>query len=199
MEIAEGFVQKYEMKSLEDMAEDYVTALIRRSLVMVAKQNSAGGAKTCQIHVCYMSFVLRKPKKKIFYNLYMDMTNFLILMSHTTYDSHAFTLNLFVNSTILPHVHSLLCISRGAGCYVIASNLLFIFRVKLLRVLDLRKVILGNTFPVEITVLVLLRYLAVGGKMKDIPSLIENLSKLETFYLTAHNGHVSLPDTILNM
>ena len=41
--IAEGFVQKSELKSREEMAEDNMMALISRTLVMVAKKSSIGG------------------------------------------------------------------------------------------------------------------------------------------------------------
>ncbi|XP_027077118.1 putative late blight resistance protein homolog R1B-16 [Coffea arabica] len=48
--IAEGLVQQAKGKSLEESAYDYLMALISRSLVVVTKQRTMGGAKACQLH-----------------------------------------------------------------------------------------------------------------------------------------------------
>ncbi|XP_027177737.1 putative late blight resistance protein homolog R1B-17 [Coffea eugenioides] len=64
--IYEGFVQKTEEKSLEDVAEDYLMDLIGRSLVMVTKQRSIGGAKTCRLHDLVREFCLEKAKEESF-------------------------------------------------------------------------------------------------------------------------------------
>ncbi|XP_027082438.1 putative late blight resistance protein homolog R1C-3 [Coffea arabica] len=60
--IAEGFVQKNEPKSPEEIAEGYIMALIKRSLVTVGKQRSLGGVKTCHIHDLLHVFCKGKAK-----------------------------------------------------------------------------------------------------------------------------------------
>ncbi|XP_027158620.1 putative late blight resistance protein homolog R1A-3 [Coffea eugenioides] len=70
--IAEGFVQKTEVKSLEDTAEDYIMDLIVRSLVMVDKPKSTGGVKTCRIHDLLHEFCLRKATEENLLKLRRD-------------------------------------------------------------------------------------------------------------------------------
>lgn len=67
--IAEGFVHKTELKSLEDIAEDYLVDLISRSLVIVAKRRSKGGVKTCRVHDVLHDFCVEKAKEENFLQL----------------------------------------------------------------------------------------------------------------------------------
>ncbi|KAL2553324.1 putative late blight resistance protein-like protein R1A-3 [Forsythia ovata] len=64
--VAEGFVKKVENKSLEDTAEEYLTDLIGRSLVLVAKRRSDGGVKACNIHDLLREMCLRIADKEKF-------------------------------------------------------------------------------------------------------------------------------------
>ncbi|CAA3012219.1 late blight resistance homolog R1A-10 [Olea europaea subsp. europaea] len=48
--IVEGFIEKKEDKTLEDVAEEYLTELINRSLLQVSKRRSNNRVKTCTIH-----------------------------------------------------------------------------------------------------------------------------------------------------
>ncbi|CAA2934886.1 late blight resistance homolog R1A-10 [Olea europaea subsp. europaea] len=48
--IAEDFIERREQKSLEDVAEEYLTDLINRSLLQVAKRRSDNGVKACTLH-----------------------------------------------------------------------------------------------------------------------------------------------------
>lgn len=61
--MAEGFIQKDDCKSLEDVATNYMMDLIRRSLVMVSKQKSIGGVKACCIHDLLHDFCSTKAKE----------------------------------------------------------------------------------------------------------------------------------------
>ncbi|KAL3509032.1 hypothetical protein ACH5RR_028433 [Cinchona calisaya] len=62
--IAEGFVQ--DPMRLEDVAEEYMMDLIGRNLVMVSKQNSAGGVKACYIQDMLHEFCKSKAKEENF-------------------------------------------------------------------------------------------------------------------------------------
>ncbi|CAI9108263.1 OLC1v1007826C1 [Oldenlandia corymbosa var. corymbosa] len=72
---------------------------------------------------------------------------------------------------------------------------------KLLRVLDLGKINLGDVFPSEIGMLVQLAFLAIEGYMTDIPPSIGNLSNLETLILNQlrYGKALSLPGTFWNL
>lgn len=62
--------------------------------------------------------------------------------------------------------------------------------------LDLWNISSGSQFPTGIELLVHLRYLALRGGIRSVPSLVCNLWKLETFLLKGLEGEVVLPDTI---
>ena len=69
---------------------------------------------------------------------------------------------------------------------------------KLLRVLDLGRFGFTHEFPMEVVLLVHLRYLAIRSVM-SVPSDIANLSSLETFLLIQSWDDVVLPNTIWNI
>ncbi|KAI5678560.1 hypothetical protein M9H77_09510 [Catharanthus roseus] len=64
--IAEGLVRRDELKSLEDVAEDYLMDLIDRSLVIFSEQRSSGGAKACRVHDVLHKFCQSKAKQEKF-------------------------------------------------------------------------------------------------------------------------------------
>uniref|UniRef100_A0A5B6ZLC6 NB-ARC domain-containing protein n=1 Tax=Davidia involucrata TaxID=16924 RepID=A0A5B6ZLC6_DAVIN len=64
--IAEGFIQRNEQKSLEEIADCYLMDLIDRSLVQVSKRKFNGGIKTCRIHDLMRDLCLRKANEENF-------------------------------------------------------------------------------------------------------------------------------------
>ncbi|CAA3027774.1 Putative late blight resistance protein homolog R1B-16 [Olea europaea subsp. europaea] len=48
--IAEGFIEKKGQKNLEDIAEEYLTDLINKSLLQAARRRSDNGVRSCIIH-----------------------------------------------------------------------------------------------------------------------------------------------------
>ncbi|XP_022846282.1 putative late blight resistance protein homolog R1B-17 [Olea europaea var. sylvestris] len=48
--IVEGFIEKREQKTLEDVAEEYLMELVNRSLLQVSKRRSDDGVKGCTLH-----------------------------------------------------------------------------------------------------------------------------------------------------
>ncbi|CAA2992527.1 late blight resistance homolog R1A-10 [Olea europaea subsp. europaea] len=48
--IVEGFIEKREQKTLEDVAEEYLMELVNRSLLQVSKRRSDNGVKVCTLH-----------------------------------------------------------------------------------------------------------------------------------------------------
>ncbi|XP_017235747.2 putative late blight resistance protein homolog R1C-3 [Daucus carota subsp. sativus] len=65
--IAEGFIhQDSTEKSLEDVAEDYLMDLVRRSLIVVSNSGLDGAIKTCRVHDLLHDLCLRKAKEDNF-------------------------------------------------------------------------------------------------------------------------------------
>ncbi|RZC48335.1 hypothetical protein C5167_041295 [Papaver somniferum] len=64
--IAEGFVEKRDQKTLEDVAEDYLEELIRRSLIQVDRFRCDGRVKTCRIHDLLRELAILESKEDQF-------------------------------------------------------------------------------------------------------------------------------------
>nr|XP_027125089.1 putative late blight resistance protein homolog R1B-16 [Coffea arabica] len=200
--IAEGFVQKNESKSPEEIVEGYITSLIKRSLVTVGKQRSLGGVKTCHIHDLLHVFCKGKAKDINFLQLSKEAFDGPHHLRRLSYGSD---LKYIAKSRIFfTRIRSLLLRCNYFSSKDTDYMLSFVFVLKLLRVLDLGNTEIGYTFPSELCLLVHLRYLAVkfqGRKLK-IPSSLANLSNLETLLLTVHcfdRAHCLLPDALWNM
>ncbi|KAL3509029.1 hypothetical protein ACH5RR_028430 [Cinchona calisaya] len=202
--IAEGFVPNTEPKRLEDVAEDYMMDLVSRNLVMVSKQKSMGGVKTCYIHDLLHEFCKFKAEEENFLQMlqgYDELSVFnvppnLPRLSICSKQEH------FKKSRIYaPNLSSLLFFNQVEEYgWSKMADISFVYCIyKHLRVLDLEPIWLNcKDFPNEINVLVQLRYLAIRGCIEVIPPSVANLSHLETFLVTTHYavGTVSLPETI---
>nr|GME03263.1 putative late blight resistance protein homolog R1A-3 isoform X1 [Ipomoea batatas] len=73
---------------------------------------------------------------------------------------------------------------------------------RLLRVLDFGSINVGNSFPREIELMILLKYLAIDGNFDSIPESVSNLGDLETFLIKrskAGSKAVGLPHTVQHM
>ncbi|KHN43794.1 Disease resistance RPP8-like protein 3 [Glycine soja] len=69
--IAEGFVKHETGKTLEEVAHQYLSGLVRRSLVQVSSFNIDGKVKRCRVHDLIHDMILRKVKDTGFC-LYID-------------------------------------------------------------------------------------------------------------------------------
>ncbi|CAA2981047.1 late blight resistance homolog R1A-3 [Olea europaea subsp. europaea] len=169
--VAEGFINKENHRSSEDVAHDYLMDLINRGLVLVAEERSNGGAKTCMIHDLLHDLCLRIAKEE----------NFMGGIENG-YSKYSKAMNILVRQRLCfprqfdPHDHSQL------GC----------------RVMDLwgSEWYSFGYISGGIENMVHLRYLAVRQNLK-LP-LIEKLHRLE--YLHVKNrDEVEIPDFVLNM
>ncbi|CDP20547.1 unnamed protein product [Coffea canephora] len=198
--IAEGFVQKNESKSPEEIAEGYITSLIKRSLVTVGKQRSLGVVKTCHIHDLLHVFCKGKAKDINFLQLSKEAFDGPHHLRRLSYGSD---LKYIAKSRIFfTRIRSLLLQSDYFSSKDTDYILSFVFVLKLLRVLDLGNTEIRYTFPCELCSLVHLRYLAVTfySDILNIPLSLANLSNLETLLLTVYcRGHCLLPDALWNM
>ncbi|KAL8052295.1 hypothetical protein ABFX02_06G201811 [Erythranthe guttata] len=65
--IAEGFIKSsVSSKSFEEMAEDYLEDLVKRSLVMVSQRKSSGRIKSCRVHDVMRELCIRKAQQDKF-------------------------------------------------------------------------------------------------------------------------------------
>ncbi|CAI9089207.1 OLC1v1023729C2 [Oldenlandia corymbosa var. corymbosa] len=200
---AEGFVQKTKLKSLKEVAANYLKNLIDRSLVIGVKKSSTGGVKTCCTHDLLHEFCLRKAKEENFLQLlrgreelacFNEPGNLRRLCVHSE-PKHLRSSKLFC-----PRIRSLHLFGDPTAHWGdVLLDASFIFHTfKLLRVLDMDRVILRYGCPSEIGVLVQLRYLAIHGRR--IGPSIGNLCNLETLILCLVGGEtVTLPETLWNL
>ncbi|XP_027171847.1 putative late blight resistance protein homolog R1B-17 [Coffea eugenioides] len=215
--MAEGFIQEKNSKSLEDLAEDYLIDLIGRSLITVAKRRSDGGVKSCRLHHLVRALCLLKAKKENFLEFitsddkpYASFDDDLDLEEFEpsypmNYDGYRLSIstrrNHFVMSTPSgSYVRTLLFFATGDTYPRCPYDISFISRnFKLLKVLDLECINMGNLFAAGIDLLLHLIYLAVGGDIDCIPSSLANLRNLESFLVKGLKGKVILPDAIWHM
>ncbi|KAK4480885.1 hypothetical protein RD792_011737 [Penstemon davidsonii] len=62
--IVEGFIKREQDKSPELIAEEYLSDLINRSLILIARKKSGGGIKSCSIHDLLRDMCLRKADEE---------------------------------------------------------------------------------------------------------------------------------------
>ncbi|CAI9117714.1 OLC1v1019170C1 [Oldenlandia corymbosa var. corymbosa] len=185
--MAEGFIQETESKSSEEVAEDYLMELINRSLVNISQTKSNGMDKP------YAFF----PDPE--YD--MELEN---LLAPIIYESYRLSFYVkrphFINYRPSgPTARSLMFFASSDSEPKCPYDISFIcHNFKLLRVLDLES-IMAISFPLEIGLMVQLRYLAVSDYMQSLPPSISNLWKLETLVVKGSRGKVILPDTIWSM
>ncbi|KAI5678561.1 hypothetical protein M9H77_09511 [Catharanthus roseus] len=216
--IAEGLVGRAELKSLEDVAEDYLMDLIDRSLVIFSRQRSSGGAKACRVHDVLHKFCQSKAKQEKFFKVitgFNDSKVSLHDLNHvlsaktgnpsysTTYDDHRLCFcsqrkHFIQSGPSGPSARSLLCFPTKDKDPKCPYDISFIFQnFRLLKVLDMEFINMGTSFPHGIEQLVYLRYLAVAGYIDSIPPSIFNLWNLQTLIVRGFRDEaISLPDAI---
>ncbi|CDP11830.1 unnamed protein product [Coffea canephora] len=200
---AEGFTQKTQFKSAEDVANDFLMDLIHRSLVIVSKQRSIGGVKACRVHDLLHEFCVTKGKEENFLQLvrgYDEIYTFRVPRNLRRLCINSNPEHFCKSRLFAPTIHSLIHSDGGKRHRHRGFKISSIFGIfKLVRVLELSNINLGTTFPRELELLVQLRYLAILGDMSSIPSSIANLLNLETFIVETFDRTVLLPDTVWNL
>nr|XP_027073642.1 putative late blight resistance protein homolog R1A-3 [Coffea arabica]XP_027073643.1 putative late blight resistance protein homolog R1A-3 [Coffea arabica] len=195
--ISEGFVQQAEGKSLEEVAYDYLVALINTSLVVVTDQRTTRSAKACQLHDLVHEFCVEKAKEESFLHIIRCWKGPFCLAEpsshHRVWIQSSWELKTWELMLIFPNLRCLLLFGYHAfDCEEKPSRILL---PKLLRVLDLGDWGFGESFPMEVLLLVHLRYLALCG-ITSIPSAIVKLSRLETLIVKHPESNIVLPNTI---
>lgn len=192
--VAEGFIIERRGMTLEDVAEEYLTELILRSMIQVVRVNDTGRVKTFRVHDVMRELAIRTAEKE----------NFCAF-----YDGR--------ESRIAGHVQRLSIYNRGDNVAALSKSTstqlrsLFVFgtdiicssfsltsvssNFKLLRVLDLQEIPI-QILPKSLMYLFNLSYLNLKKtKIKNLPKAIQRLKKLQT--LDIRNTNVKkLPITI---
>ncbi|BBH09617.1 NB-ARC domain-containing disease resistance protein [Prunus dulcis] len=181
--IAAGFIKEQRGKTLEEVAEEYLTELIQRSLVQVSLVDDfSGKLRECQVHdVMREAVILLKAKDISISEFLEEDSSFNENSRHLCVYSSAYNIFGSIESS---HAHSL-CFSNGIGepqnPLTACSNLYK--RFKLLRVLDFEDSLLDN-LPEEVGYIYHLRYLSLRNtRVKILPKSMGKLVNLETLDL----------------
>ncbi|XP_016650667.1 PREDICTED: disease resistance protein RPM1-like [Prunus mume] len=181
--IAEGFIKEQRGKTLEDVAEEYLTELIQRSLVQVSLvDNSSGKLKQCQVHdVMREAVILLRIADLSFSQFLEEDSRFNENSRHLCVYSNAYNIFGCIEKS---RAHSL-CFFNGIGDpqnpLTTCSNLYK--RFKLLRVLDFEDSLLDN-LPEEVGYMYHLKYLSLRNtRVKILPKSMGKLVNLETLDL----------------
>ncbi|KAK1269574.1 putative disease resistance protein [Acorus gramineus] len=199
--VTEGSVkQEGEEKTMEEVAEGYLEALIRRNLVMAIRRGVYGGVETCRVHDLLLDLSVSEAKHMSFLNVLTDVNTDeqhpRRIASQFAIPKSSLSLNLS------PTIHSLIHFGEWRYMFkrymTIDSMLEGLF---LLRVVDLD---LGSSpekiLPKSVGRMTLLRHLALdwGPSAITFPSSIGNLRNLQTLDLRG-GCPVYLPSAIWNL
>ncbi|KAI3445834.1 hypothetical protein Pfo_002499 [Paulownia fortunei] len=174
--VAEGFIRRSILKSLEEVAEDYLEDLTARSLILVKRTSSDGRIKTCYIHDLMREVCLRESQKQNFLhvinncgqlplkNLRDDLLlhfgirqvppNYLHNLRRLSFHSG---IRKYIHKTSFPYTHSVMCfenLSLSDPRSYLGMNF------KLLKVLDIMNIHL-RVIPEDIRRLTQLKFLAL--------------------------------------
>ncbi|KAI3467290.1 hypothetical protein Pfo_023953 [Paulownia fortunei] len=184
---AGGFLEPVEFKTLEDVAVECLRELVDRSLVLVSKQSSTFGIKTCTLHYVMWHVCSSKAEKHKFFHAINKYTDCVFPEDKNSQRRLSIRKNILFgikdvyNSMVLfSTVRSLLCVGPHHP-YPLRVCLGF----KLLRVLD-ALTIRFYMFPSEILELYQLRYLALTYNGGELPAGMSKLRNLQFLIVRLH-------------
>ncbi|KAF7849747.1 hypothetical protein BT93_L0325 [Corymbia citriodora subsp. variegata] len=190
--VAEGFVERKEGKTLDEVAKEYFGELLNRSLIQVAETTTDGRVKLCRIHDFQREIITSKSRDQSFATITKEQTDMWPdkvrrLSLHNSLQATQFNRSL-------SHLRSLYMfgVDRGFIDLVLGCD------IKLLNVLDMQATPLSR-FPVQVVDCYYLRYLSFRHtEVKTIPTSIGRLQNLETLDLK-HTNVTRLPAEILKL
>ncbi|KAK7334577.1 hypothetical protein VNO80_26337 [Phaseolus coccineus] len=193
--MAEGLVKNEGRRPMEDVAEDYLTQLINRSLVQVSRVGFDGKVKSCQVHDSLRDVIIRKMNELSFCHL-MHEDDELDSVGITRRFSIATCSNNVLRKTSNLGIRAIYVFSRSELPEDFVGRLSAKF--KLLKVLDFERTLL-NYVPYNLGNLFHLRYLNLSHtKVEVLPRSIGKLVNLETLDLRQTQVQV-LPREIKNL
>ncbi|KAL3833234.1 hypothetical protein ACJIZ3_007970 [Penstemon smallii] len=202
--IAEGFIQKSELMTLEAQARTHLMDLIDRSLIMVAERSYNGNVKTCRVHDLLHEFCLGTAEKDSFLqqiHVYDEsvvpdsiISQWRLSMCVKRTDFHA------PSPSITPHLHSFLFFNMNEKILLWNDVVISVLRMsKLLRVLHLESTTIEEELKSDLMMMVHLRYISAQTDWESIPSSIFSFWKLETLIIKVEIGELTVPSVIWTM
>ncbi|CAL5096908.1 unnamed protein product [Urochloa decumbens] len=168
--VAEGFVEKIGQGTLEEMAEDYLTELINRCLLVVVKRNDSGCVCEVQMHDILRVLALSKAHEENFGSVYNPLKPDLIREARRVSTESGDIAQVAENA---PHLRSLLVFQNS---FTSASLRSLSSVNKLLSVLNLQDSSIKQ-LPKEVFALFNLRFL--GLRRTNIASLPRSIGRLK--------------------
>ncbi|KAJ9554320.1 hypothetical protein OSB04_018365 [Centaurea solstitialis] len=190
--IAQGFIHETENRILEDVAEDFLTDLIKRSLLMISKKRADGQIKACRIHDLLRDLCLTKAKEEKLTPEVYKKAPAMASSSINTNLQH----EMSVNASVLP-THSGFCYPFELGDVLQKGGSILSDTYRPLRILDVESVAL-SLFPADVIHFANLRYLAIQARDGSPPPSISNLVNLQMLIISSRKNIV-VPRTIWNM
>ncbi|GAU16411.1 hypothetical protein TSUD_117600 [Trifolium subterraneum] len=178
--IAEGFVKSDERQTPEQVADEYLSELIHKSLVQVSKVGFEGKVKTCQVHDLFREVIIRKMKDLSFcHGVHEDSESMAFVKTRrlsistnpnnvfkSTYNSHFRAIHVFEKAGSLEHLMGKMSSQS-----------------RILKVLDIQGTSLSH-IPKTFGRLFHLRYINLSHtNVKSLPKSVGELQNLETLDL----------------
>ncbi|XP_052311554.1 LOW QUALITY PROTEIN: disease resistance protein RPM1 [Populus trichocarpa] len=193
--IAEGFVKGREGMTSEEVAEDFLNELIKRSLVQVVEATSYGQVKTCRIHDLLREILITKAKEQDFVAIAKEQN--MIWSEKVRRVSIHNDMPSMRQIHVASRLRSLL-VFWGKDYFPGPPKFISPSRSRLLTVLDMEGTPLKE-FPNEVVSLIFLKYLSLRNtKVNSVPSSISKLQNLESLDLK-HAQVTELPVDILKL
>ncbi|XP_016441299.1 putative late blight resistance protein homolog R1A-3 [Nicotiana tabacum] len=205
---AEGILEQTEMKSVKEVMEVYLDNLISSSLVIVKKSKYV--PRTCKIHDLVHDFCQVKATKEKFFDLISSSAlscasdlmprRMTIPYDRVSVCKRSDSEKKVVSGKYLLSLKVDCALWRTDGFLVDKIAVLVQLRdLRLLRVLDLPEVIHGEHLLNEIGLLVHLKYLNIGMRVKALPLSLTNLWNLETLLVQSYDTTIVLLPRIWNL
>ncbi|KAI3464143.1 hypothetical protein Pfo_031293 [Paulownia fortunei] len=188
---AQGFLEPYPSKTLEDFAMECLEELVSKSLVMVRQKSSNYGIKTCLLHSAFWHLCIREAGKNKFFHVLNSYADSLAegIKSQgglCIYKNILFGIkNVYNSLASISTARSFLC----TGPYH-QYPVPICFGLRLLRVLD-ALTIRFYEFPMQVLKLVQLRYIALTYDGK-LPASISKLWNLQFLIVCRHLSIIKL-------
>ncbi|XP_042502551.1 disease resistance RPP8-like protein 3 [Macadamia integrifolia] len=183
--VAEGFIQPRGRLMIEDVAEDYLEELIQRSMIQATIRSYDGRVTFLRIHDLVRDLAITEAKQERFLEV-LGSDNLISPNKPRRISNIEYTGGMY--GGLANHPRSLLCFSRDIEINMIRMKS-FYGAMKLLRVLDLEEVYLGDTpsrLLEPIGKLILLKYLSFRCTyVRELPSSIGDLQNLQTLSLSS--------------
>jgi len=183
--IAEGFVKSDERRTPEQVAEEYLSELIHRSLIQVSNVGFEGKVKTCQVHDLLREVIIRKMKNLSFCHFVHEGESVAVgITRRLSVASNSKNVLKRINNS---HFRAIHVFEKGGVLEPFIGKLCSESRI--LKVLDIQ----GTSFsyiPNNFGNLFHLRYLNLRNtKVQVLPKSIGELQNLETLDLRETHVH----------